>query len=90
MPDSLLRIGQSFDLFGENTGSMDDLYKRYVDKRFLALTEDYEVQKFERDIKMQKPHASTMRIHTALLTCASMLPVDYSRERIMQCVLGKL
>jgi hypothetical protein len=35
--------------------SMDDLHKRPIDKRFLALKEDYEVQKFERDVKAQKP-----------------------------------
>jgi hypothetical protein len=69
---------------------MDDLHKRYIDKRFLALTEDYEVQRFERDVKMQKPHATSAAIHTALLNCASTLPSNHPRERIMECVLSKL
>jgi hypothetical protein len=91
VPDSLSRSGQSvLTSSRENTGIMDELHKRYVAKRFLALTEDFEVQKFERDIKMQRPHASTIRIHTALLTCATTLPLNHPRERIMQCVLGKL
>jgi len=69
---------------------MDDLHKRYIDKRFLALTEDYEVQKFERDVKAKKPHAGSASIHTALLECAKTLPSNHPRERIIECVLGKL
>jgi hypothetical protein len=69
---------------------MDDLHKRYIDKRFLALKEDYEVQKFERDVKVQKPNASSAAIHTALLACAKTLPSNHPRERIMSCVLGEL
>jgi hypothetical protein len=53
---------------------MDDLHKRYIDKRFLALSEDYEVQKFEQDVKAQKPHASSAAIHTALIECARRFP----------------
>lgn len=69
---------------------MDDLHKRYIDKRFLALTEDYEVQKFEKDVKAQKPYANSASIHTAMLDCAKTLPSNHPRERIMECVLGKL
>jgi hypothetical protein len=69
---------------------MDDLHKRYIDKRFLALTEDYEVQKFEKDVKTQKSYASSASIHTALVECAKTLPSNHPRERIMECVLGKL
>ena len=69
---------------------MDDLDKRYIDKRFLALTEDWEVQEFERDVKAQKPHASSDAIHRALVDCAKTLPTNHPRERIMTCVLGKL
>lgn len=69
---------------------MDDLHKRYIDKRFLALTEDYEVQKFERDVKAQKPNASSAHIHSALLECAKTLPSNHPRERIMHCVLSEL
>jgi hypothetical protein len=69
---------------------MDDLHKRYIDKRFLALREDYEVQKFERDVKAQKPYASSASIHSALVSCASTLPSNHPRERIMGCVVGKL
>jgi hypothetical protein len=69
---------------------MDDLHKRYIDKRFLALTEDYEVQKFEKDVKGQKPNATSATIHSALLACASTLPSNHPRQRIMDCVLGKL
>jgi hypothetical protein len=75
---------------GEDTNSMDDLHKRYIDKRFLALSEDYEVQKFEKDVKTQKPNASSTAIHTALLDCAKTLPSNHPREHIMQCVLGKV
>jgi hypothetical protein len=69
---------------------MDDLHKRYIDKRFLALEEEYEVQKFERDVKAQKPHASSAAIHTALIECAKTLPSNHPRDRVMACVLGKL
>jgi hypothetical protein len=69
---------------------MDDLHKRYIDKRFLALTEDWEVQKFEKDVKAQKPYASSASIHGALIECAKTLPSNHPRERIMTCVLGKL
>jgi hypothetical protein len=69
---------------------MDDLHKRYIDKRFLALKEDYEVEKFERDVKAKKPNASSASIHTSLLTCAQTLPSNHPRERVMDCVLGKL
>jgi len=69
---------------------MDDLHKRYVDKRFLALSEEWEVQKFEKDVKAQKPHASSASIHTALIECAKTLPSNHPRDRIMTCVLGKV
>jgi hypothetical protein len=69
---------------------MDDLHKRYVDKRFLALTEDWEVQKFEKDIKAQKPNASSAAIHAALWDCAKVSPSNHSRQHIFTCVVGKL
>ena len=69
---------------------MDDLHKRYVDRRFLALKEDWEVQTFEKDVKQQKPHASSTAIHTALIDCAKTLPSNHPRQHIMSCVLGKL
>lgn len=69
---------------------MDDLHKRYIDKRFLALAEDYEVQKFEQDVKAQKPAATSAAIHSALVACASTLPSNHPRQRIMDCVLGRL
>lgn len=69
---------------------MDDLHKRYIDKRFLALKEDWEVQTFEKDVKAQKPHATSTAIHTALLACAKAFPSNHPRQHIMTCVLGKL
>ena len=68
----------------------DDLHKRYIDKRFLALKEDYEVQKFENDVKAQKPHATSAGIHSALLECVKTLPSNHPRQHIMTCVLGRL
>jgi hypothetical protein len=69
---------------------MDDLHKRYIDKRFLALWEDYEVQKFEKDVKAEKVNANSATIHAALLECAKELPSNHPRERIMECVLARL
>jgi hypothetical protein len=69
---------------------MDDLHKRYIDKRFLALKEDYEAQKFERDVKANKPSTTSEQIHAALLDCARTLPNNHPRQHIMTCVLGKL
>lgn len=69
---------------------MDDLHKRYIDKRFLALKEDYEVQRFEKDVKAQKPNVSSATIHAALLACAATLPSNHPRERVMECVLGRV
>lgn len=69
---------------------MDDLHKRYIDKRFLSLSEDYEVQTFERNVKEQKPNATSASIHSALLECAKTLPNNHPRQHIMTCVLGKL
>jgi hypothetical protein len=69
---------------------MDDLHKRYIDKRFLALTEDYEVQKFEKDVKTQKPNATSATIHAAWLDCAKTLPSNHPRDRIMACVLARV
>jgi len=69
---------------------MDDLHKRYIDKRFVAIEEDWEVQKFEKDVKAQRPHVSSADIHAALLECAKTLPSNHPRERIMTCVLERL
>lgn len=63
----------------------DDLHKRYIDKRFLALTEDYEVQKFERDVKAQKPRASSANIDSAVLECAKTLPSNHARAQWIAC-----
>lgn len=38
---------------------MDDLHKRHIDKRFLAIEEDWEVQKFEKDVKAKEPSATS-------------------------------
>jgi hypothetical protein len=69
---------------------MDDLHKRYIDKRFVALQEDWEVQKFEKDVKAQKPSVTSVAIHAALLQCAQLFPSNHPRERIMACVVARL
>ena len=75
---------------GSNSGSMsDDLHKRYVDKRFLALKEDYEVKTFEKDVKEERPSATSAEIHSALVECGKTFPSNHPREKIMKCVLSE-
>ena len=69
---------------------MDDLHKRYIDRRFLALKEDYEVQTFEKDVKKQKPKATSSQIHTALQACEKKFASNHPRQKILDCVIGEL
>lgn len=68
----------------------DDLHKRYVDRFFLALKEDYEVRDFEAKVKKERPNATSDQIHAALLSCAKTLPSNHPMQRIHDCVLTKV
>ena len=68
----------------------DDLHKRYIDRHFLSLTEDWEVTTFEKDVKAQRPLATSEQIHAALLGCAKLHPRNHPRAKVMECVLAKV
>lgn len=70
--------------------NMDDLHKRYIDRRFLALKEDWEVKTFEANVKKQRPQATSDGIHRALMSCQGQYASNHPREKIMGCVIEKI
>lgn len=68
----------------------DDLHLRYRDRFFISLKEDYEVRDFEKSVKLQKPHATSEKIHVALMQCATDAPSNHPRAQILDCVLKKI